>query len=459
MIERKMLSLETTALLDKLYNLRGEDSVILVEMDKVRDTALETKKRTTDEKKELETKIADLDKDLANISSEGEKLSALLSSINRDEYSTVLDRLNIDFEPTSLKNKIDELLPETVKNCETDIASAQDKLKEVEEEMTNAETTIEEVSIRRDAAISNQNRLNEYFNLALKGNINITRDQITDLLKNLNLSDEEAREGAKLLMFPEDALFEYDRRYSEGQTGKSISEVFKEANLNTEEVKEEEPVVEETITEIEPEVEEKEDIVDNGFSIVDIDDSILEPEEITIEPINIEDAPVIEEEPVIEEIPTVEIPVKESTVEESTSFEEEFEKTMDLELNNTEEEIDPKQAVINTLSSNNIDYLDITDDDMNKLVDNFDEEVINSNITTIRNQGIDTDMLIDNISLFYDSELKDKINLLISVGKEALDIYFNSKVLVKYDYQGLQDAINLLKENGLDPKKVPLMAY
>lgn len=451
MIERKMLSLETTALLDKLYNLRGEDSVILVEMDKVRDTALETKKRTTDEKKELETKIADLDKDLANISSEGEKLSTLLSSINRDEYSTVLDRLNIDFEPTSLKNKIDELLPETVKKCETDIASAQDKLKEVEEEMTNAETTIEEVSIRRDAAISNQNRLNEYFDLALKGNINITRDQITDLLKSLNLSDEEAREGAKLLMFPEDALFEYDRRYSEGQTGKSISEVFKEANLSTEEVKEEEPVVEEIITEVEPVVEET---ADNGFSIVDIDDSILEPEEITIEPINVEDAPVIEEEPIIEEIPTVEIPV-----EESTSFEEEFEKTMDLELNNTEEEIDPKQAVINTLSSNNIDYLDITDDDMNKLVDNFDEAVINSNITTIRSQGIDTDMLIDNISLFYDSELKDKINLLISVGKEALDIYFNSKVLVKYDYQGLQDAINLLKENGLDPKKVPLMAY
>lgn len=450
MIERKMLSLETTALLDKLYNLRGEDSVILVEMDKVRDTALETKKRTTDEKKELETKIADLDKDLANISSEGEKLSTLLSSINRDEYSTVLDRLNIDFEPTSLKNKIDELLPETVKKCETDIASAQDKLKEVEEEMTNAETTIEEVSIRRDAAISNQNRLNEYFDLALKGNINITRDQITDLLKSLNLSDEEAREGAKLLMFPEDALFEYDRRYSEGQTGKSISEVFKEANLSTEEVKEEEPVVEEIITEVEPVVEET---ADNGFSIVDIDDSILEPEEITIEPINVEDTPIIEE------IPTLEIPVEEPTVEEPTSFEEEFEKTMDLELNNTEEEIDPKQAVINTLSSNNIDYLDITDDDMNKLVDNFDEAVINSNITTIRSQGIDTDMLIDNISLFYDSELKDKINLLISVGKEALDIYFNSKVLVKYDYQGLQDAINLLKENGLDPKKVPLMAY
>ena len=30
----KTLSLETTKLLDKLYNLRGKDSVVLVEMDK-----------------------------------------------------------------------------------------------------------------------------------------------------------------------------------------------------------------------------------------------------------------------------------------------------------------------------------------------------------------------------------------------------------------------------------------
>ena len=111
-------------------------------------------------------------------------------------------------------------------------------------------------------------------------------------------------------------------------------------------------------------------------------------------------------------------------------------------ISNTEEEIDPKQAVINTLSSNNIDYLDITDDDMNKLVDNFDEEVINSNITTIGNQGIDTDMLIDNISLFYDSELKDmegRLNLIRGI----LSKYDNSlNALKAIGYKELIDVVN-----------------
>ena len=35
----KALSLETTKLLDKMYNLRGKDSVVLVEMDKQKDKA------------------------------------------------------------------------------------------------------------------------------------------------------------------------------------------------------------------------------------------------------------------------------------------------------------------------------------------------------------------------------------------------------------------------------------
>ena len=53
----KKLSAETTALLDKLYNLRSEDSYILVEMEKEKEVAEETKEKTTKEKKELQEKI------------------------------------------------------------------------------------------------------------------------------------------------------------------------------------------------------------------------------------------------------------------------------------------------------------------------------------------------------------------------------------------------------------------
>ena len=40
----KMLSSEVKTLLDKLYNLRGEDSVILAKMNKEREEAIETGK-------------------------------------------------------------------------------------------------------------------------------------------------------------------------------------------------------------------------------------------------------------------------------------------------------------------------------------------------------------------------------------------------------------------------------
>jgi len=94
----KALSPDVSALLDKLYNLRGEDSIVLVEMDKQKDKAEETKARTTEEKKNLQEKIADLEKQHEELNDQGEKLIELLSGIDRDEYATVLDRLRIDFK-------------------------------------------------------------------------------------------------------------------------------------------------------------------------------------------------------------------------------------------------------------------------------------------------------------------------------------------------------------------------
>ena len=46
----KVLSNEVKSLLDKLYNLRGEDSIILAKMNKEREEAIETGERTKNEK-------------------------------------------------------------------------------------------------------------------------------------------------------------------------------------------------------------------------------------------------------------------------------------------------------------------------------------------------------------------------------------------------------------------------
>ena len=59
----KMLSSEVKTLLDKLYNLRGEDSVILAKMNKEREEAIETGERTKNEKEVLLNKIDKLTKE------------------------------------------------------------------------------------------------------------------------------------------------------------------------------------------------------------------------------------------------------------------------------------------------------------------------------------------------------------------------------------------------------------
>ena len=61
--------------------------------------------------------------------------------------------------------------------------------------------------------------------------------------------------------------------------------------------------------------------------------------------------------------------------------------------------------------------------------------------------------------LLYDKELKEKVEKLLEIGKEIQDICLMPSVLVKYDLNGLNNTINILQISGLDPKKVPLMAY
>ena len=111
------------------------------------------------------------------------------------------------------------------------------------------------------------------------------------------------------------------------------------------------------------------------------------------------------------------------------------------------------------LNEAGIDYLDIDQFALEELENKFDENVFKNNINTLKELGIDLDILTENPVLFYDQELKDKIDLLMNNGKETLDIYFNARVLIKYNYNELKEAINRIKEKGLEPREVPLMAY
>lgn len=224
------MTINTEGLLDKLYNLRGSDSEILKEMNREKQKAEETRNRTTEEKKNLQTNIQNLKELKEKLVDEGEKFKDVLKGINSHDYDTVLDRLHIDFNPQDILDKLERNLPKTIETVEFDTKKAEDELIKVEDEMNKAITTIEELGIRKDTALANQEKLNEYFELSLSGRMNVTRDSITSLLSEFGFNEEEQRETAKILMFPEDALYAYDERVkAKEKSGKSISEVIQEA--------------------------------------------------------------------------------------------------------------------------------------------------------------------------------------------------------------------------------------
>ena len=416
----KTLSNEVKNLLDRLYNLRGEDSVILTKMNKEREEAIETQERTKNEKEVLLQEIDRLSEDEKTLAEEGEKLTSVLSSINRDDFANVLERLKLDFEPAQLNEKVSSMLPNTISEIVSEKDAASKKLEEVETEMNNAITKVEELGIRKDEALSNQAKLNEYFDLALSGNINITRDAITSLLDKFDFSENDSREAAKLLMFPEDALYEYDASFKSGdkQSGKTISEVIAEAKQESKD--QTAPLVAEPKEELNA-PENKEQI-----------------EEVSEVKESVNETPVLEDifSQVIDEI---EIPHEEiQKVEDSQS---------------------EKDKLLKVLDENGLNTFDFKDEDLKKIMEHYDSETLSNNVATLKSNKIDIKILKDNVELLYDKELAQKIEKLLSLGKVAKDISLMPSVLTKYDLQGLNNTINVLQISGLDPRKVPLMAY
>ena len=414
----KMLSTEVRTLLDKLYNLRGEDSIILTKMNKEREDAIETQERTKNEKEILIQQIENLTAEEKTLAEEGEKLTSVLSSINREDFATVLDRLNIDFNPAVINEKVNKMLPDTIAKVVAENKKASEKLENVENEMNNAITKVEELGIRKDEALSNQAKLNEYFDLALSGNINITRDEITSLLEKFDFTENEQREAAKILMFPEDALYEYDASFKSGDkaSGKTITEVLAEAKKES---------------------EAKEDVAKAKTDLAENNDNIAAVKESA------------EKESVLEEI-------FDKVIEENTIADAEEPKTLAEPSTDNQSE---KDKLYNVMKENGLDPEDYSAKAIEKLLTNYEPETLKNNVAELRSKNIDLKILRDNIEILYDSELSQKIAKLLELGKEARDISLMPNVLVKYDLKGLNNTINVIQISGLDPRKVPLMAY
>lgn len=396
-----MLNAEITRLLDKLYDLKKEDSTLIMSIKEEKEDCINQRDELINQRDELQSKIDSLSSEEKVLVSEGEDLKIALAKVSNDNYATILKKLNIDFDPYSIGKEVDYKLPIIINEVATEKEISIKTLEETEELLDNIILKIDELDIKHDEVISNQMRLKHYFDLAMKSEINITRDEMTSLLLTFDMSEEDARETAKLIMFPEDGLFEYDENIRNLKTKKSMKEIFDNArNLEQEKVNE---TVIETPASIDKPKEE----------IVEVKEDIVE------EPI----APVIEK------------------------------------IENKETDKISKEELLKFLNEKGIDSLDFTNNDFEILISNFNKQLFEKNIKLINDININSDIYADNVELLYDEELEKKINVLLEVGKSAQDIYLNPNVLTKYNLSKLKEAIDVLKSNNLNPKDIPLIAY
>ncbi len=460
----KNINLEVKLLLDKVYNLKSSDSVIISDISNEQKIAAENKGTLLNEKDKFNGIIKEVTKEIDVLSSEGKILKDILNGINPNDFNKVLDKLSIDFNPKAVLDKLDGNLPEELNKLKDILSDSKNKLSETEASLADVITLIADLDIRYSEAVVNQEKLADYVNVALEGNVDSTRDALINLLSKFNLNKDEQREVAKLLMFPEDGLFQYDRGEFEGiKNGKSFSDVFAEAKVDditlNNIVADETPV---EVTVIEPEnnspviLEEEtpdinipvEEIQTVAAPVLDINEEVDFPKIDKISDNTFKLNSELFDEIVL---PTI------GDLEKDKNIESELKPIfLNIEDNNVNKnEVDIKKMLENA----NFNINDFTSRDLAFIEEHFDEALFHKNVKKIEELGMKNDILVDNIELFIDDELEVKLDTLTKIGKVPFDIYLNPNVLVKYDAGELNNSINALKESGLDPKKVPLMAY
>ena len=246
---------KTASLLDKVYNLCGEDSVVFAAIDEEQADAEKTRNETSIAKIELDAKLEELKSKERALMNDGNRLSCALAEIVNGNYADLIDTVGLKFDPVDLTEKLNTRLPEVLDEIAKEKASTKEELDKTVQELSESITKLEELNIRRREAAASQEMLRKYFELALDSNINITRDEITTLLANCGFDENDQRGAAKLLMFPEDGLFDYMIIRNENPDAKSVVDVLKGSKAKAEKEEVQEEVVEEEIPEEEPVLE------------------------------------------------------------------------------------------------------------------------------------------------------------------------------------------------------------
>lgn len=469
--------------LDKLYNLKGDYNFVIAEIEENIRNAEAAITTATEEQNANEIKKSDV---IGKLTVFNNQKDAFLSAFNDldDETFSALRDIGIEANFGTMINLVNEKSPEYCDSLDKEIEDYENLIEEAKKTINDNAERVAELEDNKRVEEEKRTKLVSLLEQSLSTD-EIEREALsTSYVKKTLMAfdlftDEEIVSLAKLIMFPEDGLVEYNASYDD-KKAQSFSinepEESEEVKEETEEVHEEEKVEEkeqveeakeESSYELETPTEESksiedlsraEEIYQNVISNSDVQDIIEshgDTTEINLQSLNasnsseeekdeVTEEPKVEEEPAPREFDEIDKYI-ESTGLDITKVSEELKQLLsesDIKL------IEENYEILRSLY--------VSDDAIYRVVNKHNylvDEDLNKKITLLRAKGI-SELKIKDMFEKEESKLRSNIDEL----GESLDLVINEdgkitdENIYKIDLDKTQyeENIKALEEAGYD---------
>ncbi len=483
-------------LLEKLYNLKGENNIIIAnineEIKDVEDKIVsEAEKQSHNEVTKVET-----ESQLSIFMTQKEAFCSTFTGIDNDTFNA-LKAIGVNLDISTMLETIDEKAPVYCDDLNHQIEDASLAIEEAKKAREELNDELNKLNEELDSAKDDREQLVNLLEQSLSPNVtereSLTTKYAKDVIGKFNLfSSAEVATLAKVILFPEDGLIEFDETYDERDH--HVVDVPKVE----EEVEEEPKEIEESNNEVTTQTYQDED--EEKTSNEDLTSQTYEDDEPTqifdITNLNRHDDEEEEEKEPIEDIPQIEEPSlaafnlqeeepivltsedkkedKEENDEEEESEEEpveEAEETQEVPepvIENNEEEVkeeDPYQELKENLSNIGLN-MELVEDkpELLEVLSNKDIKHIEENYETLRALNVNDETIYsEDANYLVDQDLNKKITLLRAKGiseAKIKELVENSDSGFREDYEVLEGRIKTIEDttDKLSDENVQLLA-
>lgn len=235
-------------ILDRLFNLKGEDNVIIGEITTEIEATVASINATADEQSANEIKKNNSEGRLAVFKNQKETFENAFSGLDDETFAALRD-IDVNVEIGTMLQQISERAPQFCQELSTEIEGYKSAIDSNIERKKELSEKLADLEQRKAISEGHRERLISLIEQSLS-NDDIERESLTTnyVKKILSLFDtfttDEINQLTKLIIFPDEGLYEYAAHYEERLAAGEV-------NVQTDKVVEE-PVPEET-----PEIEEE----------------------------------------------------------------------------------------------------------------------------------------------------------------------------------------------------------